>query len=411
VRCFGSAQTLDLTNKSGGPAPWTVILGANGSGKTTLLRALAALSARRVDTVWASVWNAYVTPVTFERSGTEASTISGVVRFGCILGSRARTRQRRIELRIRHDASGASFNYDSESLLRLAAYGASRKLVAGSMEDVEPQSSIVSLFSNGVSLRDPQRLMLRLHYASLRRAKGKSSRQFERVKSALLRLLPEVDDLRIPLPKGSEPARVEFKSKGAWIGIDGLSLGYQTFAAWTVDFASRLFEWYPRAADPLSQPAVCLVDEIDLHMHPVWQRRVMDHLSEVFPRTQFVATAHSPLVVQAAAGANLAVLRWKNGEVEIENDPHVVEGWRIDQLVTSDLFGLESARSPKVEAAMRDRVRLLQKPSLTSQEKQRLERLNAEVESLPTPESESHASAFDLIERAAAAIERRRKRA
>jgi len=279
------------------------------------------------------------------------------------------------------------------------------------MEDVEPQSSIVSLFSNGVSLRDPQRLMLRLHYASLRRAKGKSSRQFERVKSALLRLLPEVDDVRIPLPKGSESARVEFKSKGAWIGIDGLSLGYQTFAAWTVDFASRLFEWYPRAADPLSQPAVCLVDEIDLHMHPVWQRRVMDHLSEVFPRTQFVATAHSPLVVQAAAGANLAVLRWRNGEVEIENDPHVVEGWRIDQLVTSDLFGLESARSPKVEAAMRDRVRLLQKPSLTSREKQRLERLNAEVESLPTPESESHASAFDLIERAAAAIERRHKRA
>src|SRR5207247_4303505 len=70
------------------------------------------------------------------------------------------------------------------------------------------------------------------------------------------------------------------------------------------DLASRLVERYPDSPDPLAEPAVVLVDEIDLHLHPQWQRKLMGFLSARFPSTQFIATAHSPLVVQAAAGAD-----------------------------------------------------------------------------------------------------------
>lgn len=51
----------------------------------------------------------------------------------------------------------------------------------------------------------------------------------------------------------------------------------------------------------LADPAVVLVDEIDLHLHPIWQRRLIGFLSERFPNTQFIVTAHSPLIVQAAS--------------------------------------------------------------------------------------------------------------
>ncbi len=59
----------------------------------------------------------------------------------------------------------------------------------------------------------------------------------------------------------------------------GLSLGYRTLIAWMVDFASRLFERYPNSPNPLAEPAVVIVDEIDLHLHPMSNG---DHYSDFF---------------------------------------------------------------------------------------------------------------------------------
>ncbi len=72
--------------------------------------------------------------------------------------------------------------------------------------------------------------------------------------------------------------------------------------AWVIDFASRMVDRYPDSPDPLAEPAVVLVDEIDLHLHPKWQRELIGFLTERFPNTQFIVTAHSPLIVQAATG-------------------------------------------------------------------------------------------------------------
>ena len=91
--------------------------------------------------------------------------------------------------------------------------------------------------------------------------------------------------------------------------------------AWVVDFAGRMIERYPDSPDPLAEPAVVLVDEIDLHLHPKWQRELIGFLTERFPNTQFIVTAHSPLIVQAAAGANIALLKREGDHVVIENHP------------------------------------------------------------------------------------------
>lgn len=70
--------------------------------------------------------------------------------------------------------------------------------------------------------------------------------------------------------------------------------------------------------DPLSEPAVVLVDEVDLHLHPTCQRKLMDYLGERFPNTQFIFTANSPVIAEAARDANIAVCRWEGDRVVID---------------------------------------------------------------------------------------------
>ena len=124
------------------------------------------------------------------------------------------------------------------------------------------------------------------------------------------------------------------------VSIYELSFGYQTMAAWLCDIAYRLFREYPKSKNPLMEPAVVLVDEIDLHLHPIWQRQLREQMIKFFPAIQFIATAHRPLMAQASLSANLAVVTKDGDFVRIENTPSVLSDWRLDQIITSDLFGL-----------------------------------------------------------------------
>ena len=164
------------------------------------------------------------------------------------------------------------------------------------------------------------------------------------VKALLVRLLPDVLSIRFVAPHEVMPTpAVQFQTPDGWVNLRELGYGYRMVIAWIVDLASRMVERYPESLDPLSEPAVVLVDEIDLHLHPKWQRDLIGFLTERFPNAQFVVTAHSPLIVQAADKANIAVLKREGDHVVIENSPDTIRGWRVDQILTSDLFGLETA--------------------------------------------------------------------
>jgi hypothetical protein len=255
-----------------------------------------------------------------------------------------------------------------------------------------------------VALRDPEDWLLKADYNALLR--GPDAERFaafaKRVRGALVNVLPEVADLRIAAadtPSGSP--RVEAETPDGWVPLRRLGFGYQSQIAWLVDFASRMFARYPDSPDPLAEPAVVLVDEIDLHMHPRWQRQIIGYLSERCPNTQFIVTAHSPLVVQAAAGANIVLLRREGDHVVIDNDPEVLENWRVDQILTSELFGLESARPPQIETPLKERRDLLAKPRLTGRDRARLAELEAQIGELPAGESAEDRRAMELIRRAA----------
>jgi predicted ATP-binding protein involved in virulence len=228
---------------------------------------------------------------------------------------------------------------------------------------------------------------------------------YERVKAALLHVLPDVEDIRIEIEDVAP--HVEVKTPYGWVPMQSLSLGYKSLTAWIVDLASRLFARYSHSDNPLTEPAIVLVDEIDLHLHPRWQRSLMSYLSGLFPNTQFIATAHSPLMVQAATDANIVVLRREGDHVVIDNDPAVVRNWRVDQILTSDLFGLERARPPRLDPLFAERERILGKSKLTRKDEARLKALAKEIGNLPTGETPADIEAMDIIRRAAAALQQK----
>ena len=216
--------------------------------------------------------------------------------------------------------------------------------------------------------------------------------------------MPDIEDIRFTIPtKEKLTPSVEFKTSfGYWVSINQLSLGYKTMVAWMVDVAARLFQRYPDSDNPLAEPAIILVDEIDLHLHPKWQRKIFDYLSDKFPKTQFIVTAHSPLVVQAAPkDANIVVLRKEGDKVIIDNDVKSVNDWRIDQILSSELFGNISPRSNDVEQMLERRKELIQKNRLSPSEKVELDRLNEKADKLPYAESKTDNEAREIIRKAA----------
>jgi predicted ATP-binding protein involved in virulence len=170
-------------------------------------------------------------------------------------------------------------------------------------------------------------------------------------------------------------------------------------AAWVGDLVGRMFDAYPDHEDPLAAPAIVLVDEFDLHMHPKWQRDAIAFLTERFPAVQFIVTAHSPLVVQSAPNANIVLLEKKGDHVVIENEPVNVATWRVDQILTSELFGLSSARRQDVQDVLDERASLLAKAELTDEERQRIAQLGEVAAVVPHADTAAEIQAGTRMDR------------
>ncbi|MDQ3135418.1 MAG: AAA family ATPase [Acidobacteriota bacterium] len=417
VRCFGPQQTLDLSNGKGRPAQWTIILGNNGVGKTTLLKSLVALVptrtqfdkekivvARLFENSWAMAqWNP-------SRKGAAASSLSADFLIGVGLDDQQNGEQvKAFDVQRTRDGSsavGATAKLEKLGGFVCFGYGASRRMGETALSEDAGGDPFASLFSDDAPLLNAEEWLLQADYAAYAAdnvlAKKRAKERRDTIKEILIKLLPDVEDIKfVQLTEKQLKPGIEVKTPYGWVSIKDLSLGYKTLIAWMVDFASRLFNRYPDSPNPLAEPAVVLVDEIDLHLHPKWQRNLMSFLSGLFPNTQFIATAHSPLVVQAATDANIVLLKREGDHVVIDNDVKAIRGWRVDQILTSDLFGLESARPPEMDGLLAERTKILSKGRLTKKDKERLEEIEARIGSLPTGETPEEIEAMDVIRRAA----------
>ncbi|MEK8016803.1 MAG: AAA family ATPase [Candidatus Parabeggiatoa sp.] len=395
VRCFGDRQTLDLSDGKGKPARWTIILGDNGVGKTTLLKCLAPLEAnpeRKRENFQTAAKNLSIhLPLTetyelVEFSFNRSNDKPFIVLPTLYRGSLSSQKYDPISEHFLTQAS-ASEIYLADYFI-IYAYGASRRMGSGSLEKTYHPNGTMSLFREEVSLINAVGWLLNADYAiksADTASKAYYENRYEKVKNMLIDLLPDVENIRAkPITKTQSHPAIEFQTPYGWVSLKKLSLGYQTLIAWMVDLGHRLFERYPDYDNPLEQPAIVLVDEIDLHLHPKWQRTVIEHLSRIFKQTQFIVTAHSPLIVQSAPEeANIVLLKREGDHVIIHNNEQLIKGWRIDQVLTSDLFDLPSARPAEYDNYLKRQAEILSKPQLTPADEQELEDIGKKLDELP----------------------------
>lgn len=143
---------------------------------------------------------------------------------------------------------------------------------------------------------------------------------------------------------------------GLALELTELSDGYQAIRAIVLDLMLR-YAYLFFEGDPLAGNALVGIDEIDLHLHPKWQRTVLPLLADLFPGTQFIIKTHSPIVVQAAIDRGFTVVRL------VESDGAVTAHALSNRLATAlrgaevgsvlfeeHLFGLESRFSVEYSA-------------------------------------------------------------
>jgi predicted ATP-binding protein involved in virulence len=421
VRCFGERQVLGLQSVAGTPARWTLILGDNGVGKTTLMQ-LLALGAVTEITGGSADANTVVhkkvprllehtqlRPHELIRVGQNSTKVTYSILWADSLdpSENAVGDESRYQGKPGDHWSIWPFRHRGRSIIY--GYGANRRRAPKGMTSEASDDPTQTLFDDDATLRNPEEWLLQNELVANTTSplQETAKRQRQRVIEILTRILPGIDDMRVmPHADANRQLRASAEVHGpdGWVPFSALGLGYRTMTAWIVDLASRLFERYGALDDPLTGPAVCLVDEIDLHLHPRWQRDLIQRLSTLFPNTQFIATAHSPLIVQAAPDANLVVLRRQPDGVVIDNAPRSVRKWRVDQILTSELFDIPSARAPELDAWIQERDQILARPELTDADQKRLAEIRDKLDGLPHGDTPEDIEAMEVIRQAAKAL-------
>ena len=155
--------------------------------------------------------------------------------------------------------------------------------------------------------------------------------QLNAVREALTKFLPHITDIQIR--RIGEQAMIA-KENGREISINQLSNGAKILFASIGDLARRLAMANPMGNDPLLGNGIVLIDELELHLHPKWQREIIRKLPKVFPNIQFVVSTHSPQIISEVAAESLYVLNWNKKS----NQPECTKPVRSLGLNTADVL-------------------------------------------------------------------------
>lgn len=411
IRGLGVGQPLDLRLRAtDGELPrWVVVVGPNGAGKSTLLRAIALgcigfLNTKALQPAaswWASARGGE--PTISVDLHVQSSWARDEQAMGVPIDDKGR--QLRLKATIESSLAAGSHPWETNDRPRgwfVAGYGPYRRLARGSNSAHEltdsknrPVAQLASLFREDVALVEPLDWLKQLE---LEDREGDDAAG--ELKPRLLGLLS--DDL-LRGPSGAIAKVEKITSRGLIIRDEGISLpltdlsdGYQTVVGLVLD----LIRHFHRAALPLDiehdaetgryvvrNEGIVLIDEIESHLHPSWQRTIGRWLVERFPNVQFIVATHSPFICQEAAEHGAIIRLARPGEdaqsrvLDADALAPLLDG-TADDIYLSALFGVDSTRSARGERLL-DRLAELEARILggeaTAEEKAEYRQLKAKA--------------------------------
>lgn len=236
----------------------------------------------------------------------------------------------------------------------LVGYGATRRVETGDYSESSSRRSrglryrrVAGLFEDHVPLRPFE--------SWLPKARGRHAEI-----AALLEavLPPQLTVDQDAMGRGDEM----FLFSGVPTPFASLSDGYKAFIGWVSDLLGHLADVCPQSQNLADVTGIVLIDEIDLHLHPEWQRGVVQSLATTFPKLQFIMTTHSPLVASSVQKEHVFVTTTgADGFPSVAQIEESIFGRSVEQVLLSSYFGLETTKPSSFERPadimMRDIVR------------------------------------------------------
>jgi hypothetical protein len=231
-----------------------------------------------------------------------------------------------------------------------AGYGAFRRLtrsnqaIVPSLDTPNRYTNFFSQFHEEDGLAAFQQWMVYLDYREAKENDVNARRLREMGVAAINELLPT----GVRYDSIDADARILFNVNGIKVPTTGLSDGYRSVLALAGDLVWRLITAYPNSSNPLHETGVVLIDELDIHLHPVWQRNIAGWLRTQFPNIQFIVTTHSPMVAAGAGEDSLTIKLMQNGGTPIPITQSLF-AMSVDDILQSEAFGFLSTYSPETE--------------------------------------------------------------
>ncbi|MDZ8054531.1 MAG: AAA family ATPase [Aulosira sp. ZfuVER01] len=196
-------------------------------------------------------------------------------------------------------------------------------------------------------------------------------KHLEAVRQAIVLLIPDFSNLRVE----RSPLRMTVKKQGEELIVNQLSDGEKCLLAMVGDLARRLAIANPGLSEPLQGSGVILIDEIELHLHPKWQREIITALTRTFPNCQFIVTTHSPQVISHVKPEGIYILEKTDNGV-IAKRPESSFG-RDSNRILEDLMDVPE-RPQEIKTSLLELFRLIDAGNLEGARKLRQE-LAAEI--------------------------------
>ena len=377
----------------------TVFHGGNGHGKTSVLSAVA-VGLGAIPLVLPDVSG--VRFLKSDRRGlrpirVELTSTDGIVWRRRALGEKRTTRRR--ELKAALDAVVAADREGSDPLdLPIVAFYDTERAVAhrAAVEPPDLRRNAGKSFSRYAALAGALAhrtsfgeffawfyAMENAELRARRRGAPARSKALNTVRRAITAMLPGATEPRVELDPFRFVVSVQPDSDGRFdngfdkaeeLALDQLSGGYRVMLALAADLARRMAQGNPHLDDPLQSEAIVLIDEVELHLHPSWQQRVLTDLACTFPNTQFIVSTHSPPVLTTTRPEHVVALRREGGNVVAEQAAAPTYGAEAGDVLATVMGVDERPRGNEFVRLLDDYLRLVDAGRSASPDAVRLRR-------------------------------------